>query len=120
LQKTNYLGDSKIYNLKEYLCSKFEDELRKSGYLDNNKTLEILSKGLKEHFGINPVEPNNGVYKPLWWIFVTPNFKAYVSVDGKEDYSGIYNFDRKKVEEGFNKYYDILKNRLKQSLCKFN
>ncbi len=103
MEEESYFGDSKLLELKKYLCSKFEDELNELEYLDNNKITEILLEGLQKHFGITWVKPNDKTYNRLWHIFVTPNYDAFIQM-GKKDTSGIYEFNPKQVEINFEKY----------------
>ncbi len=143
MQKANYFDDSKIYNLKEHLCSRFEEELQTQEYLDSNQITEILFEGVKKYLGVN-IKNLEGVriYNPLWWTFVTPNYSAIVPINGskagmhiyslKEHLcsikekrqiqengrkgSGMYRFNEKDVEVEFKKYKEDIKNRISRAL----
>ncbi len=117
MQKANYFDDSKIYNLKEHLCSRFEEELQTQEYLDSNQITEILFEGVKKYFGVN-IKNLEGVriYNPLWWAFVTPNYSAIVPINGRKDNSGMYKFNEKDVGVEFKKYKEDIKNRISRAL----
>ena len=111
MQKINL--DYSLLELKEYLCSRFEEELHTSEYLMASEITEILSEGVKKYFGVDIEDLKiTGADKLLWWVFVTQNYRAIANLLGDKEKSGMYSFDRNLVESKFIKYKEDLTNRI--------
>ena len=100
-----------IENCKDYICSAIEEKVNEKGYLGYEEIEHIIQKSLKMYLKRNPKKIKS-VVNVMWWIFATPNYRILVSLNGKEDRSGIYSFSKEKVEEEFKKYFNILMERL--------
>ena len=108
MQKINL--DYSLRELKEFLCSKFEEKLHNtSEYLGDSEITEILSEGVKKYFGVNIENLKiTGADKLLWGIFVSRNYRAFANLLGDIKCSGMYSFDRNLVESEFEKYKEEL------------
>jgi len=108
---------SKLLELKEYLCSRFEEKLHTSEYLMASEITEILSEGVKKYFGVDIENlKGSGADKLLWWVFVTPNYRAIANVVGDKEEAGMYSFNSKPVERIFEKYKKALINGILEVL----
>jgi len=115
MQKINL--DYSLLELKEYLCSRFEKELHTSEYLMASEITEILSEGVKKYFGVDIEDLKiTGADKLLWWIFVTPNYRAIANLLGDKEEAGMYSFSSKPVESKFKKYKKALINGILEVL----
>ena len=101
---------SKLLELKEFLCSRFEEKLHNtSKYLRGSEITEILSEGVKKYFGVNIENLKiTGADKLLWGIFVSRNYRAFANLLGDEEDSGMYSFNRNLVESEFEKHREDL------------
>jgi len=122
MQKINL--DYSLRELKEYLCSRFEEKLHTSEYLRASEITEILSEGVKKYFGVNIENLKiTGVDKLLWGIFVSRNYRAFANLLGdkeevlrdKEE-AGMYSFNRELVESIFIKHKEDLINGIGEAL----
>jgi len=116
MQKINL--DYSLRELKEFLCSKFEENLHNtSEYLGDSEITEILSEGVKKYFGVDIENlKGSGADKLLWWVFVTQNYRAIANLLGDKEKSGMYSFDRNLVESKFIKYKEDLINGILEVL----
>ena len=108
------IGCVNLVVLKDYISFMFKKELKKNNYLNNEEIKKILCDAL-EYFEMGSNHTGEYELRPLWWTFVTPNYSAYIIHNGKEDPSGIYQFDRKAVEKEFKKYKSQIIKRLSKT-----
>lgn len=96
-----------LNELYELISSKFEREFSRKKRLYNKDIIQILS----EVVGTD-LNEDSSVLKPLWWVFVTPNYHITVNVCNGQQASYMDKYDRQLTKMMFEHYKKDIEIRL--------